>query len=162
MPMTISIIVAIDENYAIGKDNDLLWHISGDLKRVKKLTTGNVIIMGRNTYLSLPKRPLPNRINMVITDKQGEIFNDCVMAYSFKEALDKMSNTKENFIFGGASVYKQFFPLATKLYLTKVHKSYNADVFFPEIDYSKWDIESKEDFLNNDPPYSYEVYNRIK
>ena len=84
----------------------------------------NVIIMGKNTYFSLPKRPLPGRTNLVISDDLSDHFEGCEMAYSFDDALDKMSEDKENFIFGGASVYRQFFPLASRLYITLVHKDY--------------------------------------
>ena len=159
--MTISIIVAIAENYAIGKNNDLLWHISEDLKRFKILTTKHTVIMGKNTYLSLPKGALPNRTNIVITDDKNDQFENCIMAYSIEDAVNKCDkNESECFIIGGGMIYRQFLEIADKLYLTKVHKSCEADVFFPEIDYSRWKLESKEDFLNNDPPYSYEIYIR--
>ena len=154
----ISVIVAIASNNAIGKDNKLLWHIPNDLKRVKRLTTGNVIVMGKNTYYSLPRRPLPDRVNLVISDDKKDIFEGCEMAYSFDEALEKMSDTKENFIFGGASVYQQFFPLATKLYLTIVHKEFEADTFFPEIDFADWQEIEREDHEpgeKHDFGYSY-------
>jgi dihydrofolate reductase len=140
----ISIIVAIAENYAIGLNNDLLWHISDDLKRFRKLTTGNVIVMGKRTYESLPKGALPNRENMVITDQAGELISGCTMAYSLEEAIEKMDSNKENFIIGGGMVYKQFLPLAQKLYLTSVHKSFEADTFFPEIERSEWTVEEEE------------------
>ena len=141
----ISIIVAIAKNFAIGKDNNLLWHIPNDLRRVKKLTTGNVIVMGRNTYLSLPRRPLPDRINLVITDNIDEQFEGCTMAYSIEEAFNLMSDIKENFIFGGASIYKQFLPDVSKIYLTLVHKEFEADTFFPEINFSEWIELERED-----------------
>jgi len=86
----ISIIVAVAKNNAIGKDNKLLWHLSEDLKRFKKLTSGHFIIMGKNTYYSLPKRPLPNRTNVVITDIPGEQIDNCIMAYSIEDAIDRM------------------------------------------------------------------------
>ena len=142
----ISIIVAIAENLAIGKNNQLLWHIPEDLKRVKELTTANVIIMGKNTYFSLPKRPLPGRTNLVISDDLNDDFEGCVMAYSLDDVLEKMSDDKENFIFGGASVYRQFFPLASKLYITLVHKDYDGDAFFPEINFNDWIEVERTDF----------------
>ena len=136
----ISIIVAIAENYAIGLNNDLLWHISDDLKRFKKLTTGNVIVMGKRTYHSLPKGALPNRENMVITDQASEVIDGCTMAYSIEDSIEKMSSEKENFIIGGGMVYKQFLPIANKLYLTRVHESFEADTFFPEINFDEWKV----------------------
>ena len=96
--MDISIIVAVASNNAIGKDNDLLWHISADLKRFKRLTEGHYIIMGKRTYYSLPKRPLPNRTSLIITDVEGEELDGCIMAYSIEDAINKMDKEKENFI----------------------------------------------------------------
>ncbi|MFW5821689.1 MAG: dihydrofolate reductase, partial [Bacteroidota bacterium] len=120
----ISIIVAIAENNAIGKNNELLWKISDDLKRFKKLTTGHKVIMGRNTYLSLPNSPLPNRKNVVITDIENEKFEGCEMAYSIEEALANVQENEEAFVIGGGMIYKQFLPHANKLYLTRVHQSF--------------------------------------
>lgn len=160
----ISIIVAIASNNAIGKDNDLLWHISNDLKRFKRLTKNNVVVMGKKTYFSLPVRPLKNRLNMVITDVPGEQIDDCLMAYSIEDAISKMDETKENFIIGGGSIYKQFLPHADKLYLTRVHKSFDADTFFPEITYNEWKLIEKQnvhDDSQNDFTYSFETYIRL-
>lgn len=161
--MGISIIVAIAENYAIGKDNDLLWHISDDLKRFKKITSGHKIIMGRNTYLSLPLRPLPNRTSIVITDDRAEQFEGCVMAYSIEEAVQQCKDGEECFVIGGGSVYRQFMPLAHKLYITRVHKSYEADTFFPEISEKEWrllEAEDHSDEENKGLKFTFEVYER--
>jgi dihydrofolate reductase len=159
----ISIIVAIAENWGIGKNNDLLWHIPEDLKRFKRITSGHPVIMGKRTYESLPRRPLPNRRNIVITDITGEVIEGCEMAYSIEEAIAKCHPDEENFIIGGASVYRQFLPFADRLYLTRVHKSFEADVFFPEIDFSAWKLTSSENFpadSANDFSYSNEIYDR--
>ncbi len=134
----ISIIVAIASNRAIGKDMRLLWHLSDDLKRFKKLTTGHTLIMGRNTFLSLPNGALPNRRHIVITDQVEESFEGCEMAGSIEEAVQLAGTDGECFVIGGGMVYKQFLPLAGKLYLTQVHESFEADTFFPEIDFSQW------------------------
>ena len=161
--MPISIIVAVAENNAIGKDNDLLWHISDDLKRFKKITTGHKIIMGKNTFLSLPIRPLPNRTSIVITDDPDDNYEGCIMAYSIEDALSKCDKDEECFIIGGGSVYSQFLPLADKLYLTKVERSYEADTFFPEIASDEWELLEKEDHIdneNNDIPFSFQIYIR--
>jgi dihydrofolate reductase len=141
----ISIIVAVAENFAIGKDNQLLWHIPADLKRFKKITSGHQIIMGKLTYKSLPVRPLPNRVNIVITDKPGETFEGCTTVYSIEEALNLCNETDESFIIGGGSIYRQFLPFANKLYLTLVHKDFEADTFFPEIDPDMWKLIDRED-----------------
>lgn len=161
--MKISIIVAIASNFAIGKNNDLLWHISKDLKRFKKLTQGHFIVMGKKTYYSLPVRPLKNRTNMVITDIKGEVIDNCLMAYSIEDAIDKMDTQDENFIIGGGSIYTQFMPLANKIYLTRVNKEYEADTFFPEFSLNDWKLIEKqivEDDPQNDFSYSFETYIR--
>lgn len=159
----ISIIVAIAENMAIGKNNDLLWHIPEDMKQFKKITSGHTVIMGKRTYESLPRRPLRNRKNIVITDIPGEQIEGCIMAYSIDDAVKKCDPAEENFIIGGASIYRQFLPLADRLYLTRVHKNFEGDVFFPSIEWSAWKLVSKTDFApdeNNDFSYSLEVYDR--
>jgi dihydrofolate reductase len=162
-PYKISIIVAIAENYAIGKDNQLLWHISEDLKRFKRITSGSTIIMGRNTYLSLPKRPLPNRTNVVISDIPNDHFEGAEVVGSIEEALEYCSAEKESFIIGGGSIYRQFMPLASRLYITKVHKDFEADTFFPDIDDEEWELveESKVQVdENNSLKYSFLSYQR--
>ena len=164
MNKKLSIIVAVAKNNAIGKGNKLLWHISEDLKRFKKLTTGNTIVMGKNTFFSLPFRPLTNRTNIVITDIPGEIIDGCVMAYSIEEAILKCDDEKENFIIGGASIYRQFLPLANKLYLTKVDKDFEADCFFPKINLDEWELINSETGAtdsSNDFSFSYLIYKRI-
>lgn len=163
MNKQISIIVAIAQNNAIGKDNDLLWHLSGDLKRFKELTTGHTIVMGKRTFESLPVRPLPNRKSIVITDVEGEQIPGCVMAYSIEDAVNKCDATDENFIIGGGSVYRQFMPIADKLYLTVVHKDFEADTFYPEINYDEWQaLEKQENILDEKSglTYSYIIYKR--
>jgi dihydrofolate reductase len=151
----ISIIVAIAQNNAIGKDNQLLWHIPADLKRFKLLTTGHTIVMGKRTFESLPIRPLPNRRSVVITDIAGEQIEGCTMVYSIDEAIEKMDPDKENFIIGGGSVYRQFLPIAQQLYLTIVQKDFEADTFFDAIDYSEWETIEREDHSEEELPYYY-------
>ena len=141
----ISIIVAIADNYAIGKNNDLLWHIPEDLKWFKRVTSGHKIIMGKNTYKSLPYRPLKNRTNIVISDIPGDTYNGAVMAYSIEEAMQHCNPDEECFVIGGGMVYRQFMPLANKLYITWVHKEFEADTFYPEIDTQTWEeVERKK------------------
>jgi len=160
----ISIIVAIAENHAIGKDNRLLWHISEDLKRFKKLTTGHTLIMGRNTFLSLPSGALPDRRHIVISDVEGESFEGCEMARSIEQAIGMAGDSDECFVIGGGMVYAQFLPMAGKLYLTRVHHSFNADTFFPEIDFTQWKAhlsESVDAGEKNQYPHTYTEYIRI-
>ncbi len=159
----ISIIVAISKNYGIGKDNKLLCYLSDDLKRFKKLTTANVIVMGKVTYKSLPKGALPNRKNIVITDDKNDNFDSCIMAHSIEDAIEKCDDVLENFIIGGGSIYRQFLPFANKLYLTKIHKSFEADTFFPEINFDEWNLIEQENFKadeKNQYDYTYLIYER--
>ncbi len=160
----VSIIVAIAQNNAIGKDNRLLWHLSDDLKRFKKLTSGHTLIMGRNTFLSLPNGALPNRRHIVITDIPGESFEGCEMAHSIHSTIELAGNLQECFVIGGGLVYAQFLPVAGKLYLTSVHESFEADTFFPEIDFLQWDVvftETMDADEKNEYPHTYTEYERI-
>ena len=158
----ISIIVAIAENYAIGKNNDLLWHIPEDMKRFKQITSGHKIIMGKRTYESLPYRPLKNRTNIVISDIPGDFYEGCIMAYSIEEAKNLCPPDEECFIIGGGMVYRQFLPLADKLYITWVDKSFEADIFFPEIDPATWEETEREEGAGEglDFTYSFVTYLR--
>lgn len=155
----ISIIVAIAQNFAIGKNNDLLFHLPNDLKRFRQITTRHPVIMGRNTLLSLPKGALPNRRNIVITDNPEEKFDRCEMVSSIEEAVEAVKNEKEAFIIGGGMIYRQFYPIAGKLYLTLVHRDFDADVFFPEIDYSEWEELSREDHSDEKNGFDYSYLN---
>jgi dihydrofolate reductase len=161
----ISIIVAVAQNNAIGKDNGLLWHLPDDLIRFKKITSGHPVIMGRRTWESLPKRPLPNRRNIVISDIPGDRLEGAEIASSIDHALSLCDPSEENFVIGGASVYSQFLPLCKRLYLTKVNKDFEGDVFFPALDPGEWNLLSAE----NGPPdgknnftYVYQVYERVR
>ncbi|MDX9881200.1 MAG: dihydrofolate reductase [Prolixibacteraceae bacterium] len=151
----ISIIVAIAQNFAIGKNNNLLFHLPTDLKRFKQITNGHAMIMGRNTLLSLPKWPLPNRRHIVITDKPDDRFEGCEVVFSIDEAIEKVKNEDEVFIIGGGMIYQQFYPLARKLYLTLVHKDFEADTFFPEINYNEWEELACEDLHDEQNGFDY-------
>ncbi len=155
----ISIIVAMAQNFAIGKNNDLLFHLPNDLKRFKQITTGYPVIMGRNTLLSLPNGALPNRRNIVITDNSEEKFDRCEMVFSVEEAVAAVKNEAEAFIIGGGMIYRQFYPIAGKLYLTLVHRDFDADVYFPEINYSEWEEISCEDHFDEKNGFNYSYLN---
>ena len=161
----ISIIVAVSEDWGIGKDNELLWHISEDLKRFKRLTMGNTVIMGKRTWESLPRKPLPGRKNIVLTDNPKESIADAVTAYSLEDALAKCEKNEEIFIIGGGSIYRQFMLTADRLYITHVHKKAPADIYFPEIDLKIWKAAEKEEFAASETnviPYTYTIYERKK
>ena len=140
----ISIIGAIAENGIIGDKNALLWNIKEDMRRFRTTTVGHPVVMGRKTFESIG-RPLPKRTNVVIT--RGDIeFEGCLVAHSIEEAVKMFSPDEEVFIIGGAQIYKQALPLADKLYLTIVHRNYEGDTSFPEIDYSEWREVAREEF----------------
>lgn len=159
----ISLIVAIAENNAIGKNNELLCHIPNDLKRFKKLTLGQCVVMGKRTWESLPRRPLPGRTNIVLTDNPTDCFECGITAFSIEDALQKCDHHQEIFIIGGGSVYRQFLPIADKLYITHIHKKFDADTFFPEIDPDTWEAFEKEEHIPDDITdfnYTYVTYKR--
>jgi dihydrofolate reductase len=161
--MSLSIIVAIAENNAIGMNNKLLWHIPADMKRFKRVTSGHKIIMGRNTFLSLPLRPLPGRTNIVVSDKPEEQFPGCIMVNSIPQVLEICPPQEECFIIGGAMIYRQFFRYAKKLYITRIFKSFKADTFFPEINYDEWreiSRETGEPDGENDFSFAFITYER--
>jgi dihydrofolate reductase len=158
----ISIIVAIARNFGIGKNNELLFHLPNDLKRFKEITSGHTLIMGRNTLLSLPKWPLPRRRHIVITDRKEDHFEGCETVYSLYDALDKVEHENEAFVIGGGLVYRQFYPLAGKLYLTIVDKSFDADTFFPEIDFNEWEEVSREDLYDKKNGFHYSNINLVR
>jgi dihydrofolate reductase len=154
--------VAIAENFAIGKNNDLLFHLSNDLKRFKQITLGKPVIMGRNTFLSLPNGPLKNRRNIVISDIPNDHFDGCEMTSTIEGAIELVKNEDEAFIIGGGMIYRQFYPVAGKLYLTLVHQPFDADVFFPEINYNDWDEESRDDQFDEKNGFQYSYLNLIR
>jgi len=156
----IAVIVAVAENGGIGKDNDLLCHLPGDLKRFKELTSGHVVVMGRNTWLSLPNPPLPGRKNIVISDNKDDQFEGAVMVQSLQEAISQMSKDKINFIIGGGSVYRQMMPVANRFYLTRIHRSFDADTFFPDINWNEWKKMSEEQYDYPEISYTNYIYER--
>lgn len=151
----LTIIVAAAENDAIGKDNKLLWHLSDDLQRFKKLTSGHHIIMGRKTFESFPK-PLPNRTHVVITRQNDyQVPEGVITVNSLDDALDVAKNDSQPFIIGGGEIYKQAMPLADKIEITRVHHDFEADTFFPKIDTTIW-REVDNVFHKKDAEHDYE------
>jgi dihydrofolate reductase len=160
----ITIIAAIGKNNELGKDNDLIWHLPEDLKRFKRVTSGHHILMGRNTFESIGK-PLPNRTTVIITRNNDYFKDGCLIAGSIEEAIKLAENDEEIFIIGGAQIYKQAIqnPSVKKLDMTIVHESFDADVFFPEIDSTIWKETAREDFKadeKNKYDYSFVTYVR--
>ena len=158
----ITIIAAIAENNALGKDNKLIWHLPADLKRFKQVTLNHHIIMGRKTFESLGK-PLPNRTTIIITRNKNYSVKDCIVVNSLEEAIEASKSDENPFILGGAEIYKQAIKIADKLDITFVHHKFEADVFFPIIDTNIWKEISKEDFKadeKNKYNYSFVTFER--
>ena len=141
--MIVSLLVAMDEQNGIGKDNRLPWHLSADLKRFKALTMGHHVIMGRKTYESIG-RPLPGRVNVIITRSPDYQAEGCVIAHSLREALSiaELAGESEAFVIGGGQIFAQALPLADRIYLTRVHTISQADVFFPPFDIEDWSLQA--------------------
>nr|AOT83040.1 hypothetical protein [uncultured bacterium] len=151
----VTIIVAAAENDAIGKDNQLIWHLRDDLKRFKALTSGHHIIMGRKTFESFPK-PLPNRTHVVITRQSDyKTPEGVIIVNSLKEAIEVSKNDNRPFIIGGGEIYKQAMSVADSIELTRVHDNFEADTFFPEIDESTWK-ETSNIFHSKDDKHKHE------
>lgn len=161
--MIISIVVAIAENRAIGKNNQLLWHLPADLKHFKQITSGHTVIMGRKTYDSIGK-PLPNRRNIVITRQKGLSLEGVEVVNSLTEAIALCKAENEVFLIGGAEIYKTALPLTQKIYLTTVHQSFEADAFFPEINANEWAETEKESYApdeKNALGYTFSTLQRL-
>ncbi|MDR1887082.1 MAG: dihydrofolate reductase [Prevotellaceae bacterium] len=142
----LSIIAAIDENNAIGKDNRLLWHIAEDLKYFKSVTAGHPVIMGRKTFESIG-RALPGRTNIVVSRNPQFAAAGCVVVPSLEKAVTVAAATDDiQFVIGGASIYGEAVRIADMIYLTVVHGKYDADTFFPEISETEWREIERIDF----------------
>lgn len=149
-------IAAAAEDYALGKDNDLLWHLPDDFKRFKKLTTGHPMIMGRKTYESFPK-PLPDRPHIIITrDRKYKVdFDDCVVVHSLEEGLKLCAEDALCYIIGGGEIYTQGEKFSNKIELTRVHAIFeDADTFFPKIDLANWELV-EEKYHPSDKRHKY-------
>lgn len=141
----INLIVAIAENNAIGKNGDLLCHLPNDLKHFKEITNGATVVMGKNTFFSLPRHPLPNRRNIVLTRDTNFSYENTDVAHSINDVYDMISTDEKVFIIGGGKVYEQFMNRVDKLYITHIHHSWSdADTFFPVIDPAIWQCVSAE------------------
>lgn len=151
----IILIAAIAENNALGKNNDLLWHLPKDFKRFKEITSGHHIIMGRKTFESFPK-PLPNRTHVIITRQKDYVCEGCIVVQDLEKAIAVCPKNEDIFVIGGGEIYSQSIHLADQLDITRVHHSFEADVFFPEIDPEIWELISEEVHLKDEKhPYDY-------
>lgn len=159
----LSIITAISENFAIGKNNDLPWHLPKDLKYFMNTTKGHRVIMGRKTFESINCRPLPRRENIVISTSKN--YDDCgaTSVKTIEEAMALCPKEEESFITGGSYIYEAMLPYTDRLYLTRIHKDFEADTFFPKINFDDWKLVSREE-VNDDEQadfsYAFEVWER--
>lgn len=161
----ISAIVAVNEDWGIGFNGDLLEHIPEDLKYFKQLTSGYTVVMGTNTWNSLPKKPLANRSNIIISSTQRSIMCQNTLRLHMEDVIDYFKYTKDEvFIIGGGSIYKQLLPYCNKVYVTKINKSHkNVDTYFPNLDkLDDWTLgASSELYIHKDFTYQFCEYNRI-
>jgi dihydrofolate reductase len=162
--MIISLIVAASENNAIGKDNQLLWNLPNDMKFFKNKTWGMTVVMGRKTFEAV-NRPLPGRVNIVITTKENWKSENVWVARDLDDALKQAATTncKEIFIIGGGEIYKQSISIADKIYMTRVHATLEGDTFFPAIDESIWQLTGNIDFTTDDKhayAYSFQTWEK--
>jgi dihydrofolate reductase len=158
----IIMIAAAAENNALGKNNELVWHLPNDFKRFKNLTTGHHIIMGRKTFESFPK-PLPNRTHIVITRQKDYKPEGCIVVNSLEKAIAICPKNEVSFIIGGGEIYNLAIPFSDKIELTRVHHAFDADAFFPEINPDEWEMTHAE-FQPKDEKhlfdYTYQTYVR--
>ncbi|MBI2639816.1 MAG: type 3 dihydrofolate reductase [Candidatus Sungbacteria bacterium] len=151
--MIISLIAAIAKNNVIGKGNTMLWKLSADMKRFRELTIGKPIIMGRKTYESIG-RPLPERVNIILTRDKSYLQEGCIVVHSVDEALQKCNGYEEAMVIGGGEIYKLFLPRATRMYLTLVDHDFEGDTYFPEFSRKGW----QEIFCENYGPGEKNIY----
>lgn len=156
-------IAAAAENNALGKDNKIVWHLPDDFKRFKQLTSGHHIIMGRKTFESFPK-PLPNRTHIVISRQTGYSAENCIVVNSLEKALEVAPKNEDIFIIGGAQIYDLALNISDKLELTRVHGVFEADAFFPKIDFKYWKMDFEEKHLKDERhnfDFTFQTYSRI-
>ncbi|MWB95746.1 dihydrofolate reductase [Flavobacterium sp. GA093] len=158
----IIMIAAVAENNALGKNNELVWHLPNDFKRFKELTSHHHIIMGRKTFESFPK-PLPNRTHIVITRQEDYKPEGCIIVDTIEKAIAICPNNEDSFIIGGGEIYALGMPLTDIIEITRVHHTFDADTFFPEIKEEDWLlVESESNFKDEKHLYDYTYETYIK
>lgn len=166
MLMILSFVVAASENYAIGKHNQLLWHLPNDMKFFKNVTWAMPVLMGRKTFEALQSKPLNGRVNIVLTRNEHFKAEGVAVVNKFRDAVffTEQNDYKELMIIGGGEIYKELMPKADKIYLTRVHATFDdADAFFPEIDEKKWKLVSNSDHYKDEKhayDYSFQLWER--
>lgn len=158
----IILIAAASENHALGKDNQLVWHLPDDFKRFKQLTTGHHIIMGRKTFESFPQ-PLPNRVHVVISRQTNYAPPGCVVVGNLEQALAISPKNEDVYIIGGGEIFNLSMDIADKIELTRIHAAFEGDAFFPEIDSTKWQLSESVFHPSDDRhavSFTFETYIR--
>lgn len=160
--MKVSLIVAMDRNRVIGKDNDIPWRIPKDWEYVKNITKGHSIILGRKNLESIG-RALPNRRNIILTRDKDFNFDGCEIVHSIEAVFELCKKEEEIFIFGGEQIYNIFLPFVEKMYITKIHYEFKGDTFFPDVNFDEWnEVSVKKGVMNDKNLYNYffHVYER--
>lgn len=161
---SLTMIVAMDKQGAIGRNNQLLCHLPADLRYFKQKTVGNTIVMGRRTFESLPNGALPNRTNIVLTANRDYRAEGAFVLHSAQEVLSMLSSAQELFVIGGGQLYSLFMSYANKLYVTQIDHAFDdADTFFPSIDSREWQLIAREEHAadeKNRYPYAFCTYVR--
>jgi len=163
--MIVSIIAAVADNGVIGRDGGLPWHLPADLRRFKKLTTGRHMVMGRRTWDSIGRRPLPGRPTIVVSRDPEFVAEGAQVARSVRAALELAAGADEVFIAGGEAIYREALPVADRVYLTRVHARFEGDTLFPAFDASGWRVvveESHEADEKNPYAHTFLVYERLR
>jgi len=169
--MIISLVVAVSQNNVIGRGGQLPWRLPADLAHFKNVTTNHHILMGRKTWDSIPKKPLPNRVNVVLSSQislfglVGGVEKNVKVVKSFDQAIESARDSGETelMVIGGERVFNEALPLSKKMYFTRVHAEISGDVFFPELDWKEWELVSSQRHAkdnNNEYDFSIEIYLR--
>lgn len=160
--MRLSLLVAVADNGVIGAKGKIPWHISADMKRFKALTMGKPVIMGRKTWESLPKRPLPGRQNIVLSRNESYAAPGARVVRDFESALFAAADVDEVFVLGGTAIFVLALPQADRIYLTEVHAAPDGDTYFPPFDRSEWRETGREDHPaeGDKPAYSFVTLDR--
>jgi dihydrofolate reductase len=158
----ITLVAALSDNNCIGENNRIPWHVPEDFEFFKNYTMGKPVVMGRKTWESLPKKPLPGRPNYVISRQQEQQFSGAILCHSIEEAIQKLADCPEIIIMGGAQIYAQAMPLATDLRLTRIHVNVMGDTFFPAIDATEWQQTESSSHISSKNDIAYDLLHFVR
>ncbi|WP_239423376.1 dihydrofolate reductase [Snodgrassella communis] len=158
----ITLVAALADNNCIGENNRIPWHVPEDFEFFKNYTMGKPVVMGRKTWESLPKKPLPGRPNYVISRQQEQQFSGAILCHSIKEAIHQLADCPEIIIMGGAQIYAQAMPLATDLRLTRIHVNVIGDTFFPAINANEWLQTESSSHISSKNNIAYDLQHFVR